>query len=109
MKSSDIKKDAYCLSKQVMIYLGQPTQMRLEDARKKLFHGKGKIWIKYWILGKHPEILTTNNPDNGWIDPGRGTGTAIVITDVLRANDWLATHHIDWSAPDPRTLANRVK
>lgn len=80
--------------------------MTFEEARKMLFHGKSRDWIKHWIFKAHPEVLTTNG---GWVTPPRGGGVPIQVVDVDAARQWLEKHkhQIDWSAPEPITLYRR--
>lgn len=80
--------------------------MTFEEARKLLFHGKSRQWIKLWIFKQHPEVLTTNG---GFITPPKGGGVPIQVIDVPAAQEWLKKnqHTIDWSAPEPITLMRR--
>lgn len=83
------------------------SDMKFEDARFKLFHGKSREWIKYYILQQYPSVLTTNG---GWITPPTGKGVRIKVVDVNTAQEWLKDHNtkIDWNAPEPITLKRRI-
>ena len=80
--------------------------MTFEEARKMLFHGKSRDWIKLWIFKQHPDVLTT---EGGWITPPKGGGVPIQVIDVPAAKEWLKKnqHTIDWSAPEPITMRRR--
>lgn len=84
--------------------LAEPQTMDFGEACQKLFHGKSKEWVKYWIMSKHPEILTTHG---GWLTPARGRGAKIEVVDVDRAKQWMAENadKIRWDGKEPRTLA----
>ena len=86
---------------------GKHSDMKFEDARFELFHGKSREWIKYYILQQYPETLTTNG---GWITPPTGKGVRIKIVNVDGAKAWIKDHEskIDWSAPEPITLKRRM-
>lgn len=81
--------------------------MKFEDARFKLFKGKSREWIKYYILGHYPEVLTTNG---GWITQPEHQGIRIKVVNVKAAKEWLAKNEskIDWNAPEPVTLRRRM-
>lgn len=81
--------------------------MKFEDARKKLFKGKSREWIKCYILRQYPETLTTNG---GWITPPEHQGIRIKVVNVNAAKKWLSENEqkIDWSAPEPITLKRRM-
>lgn len=93
------------ITEQLALLLSGSNCMGLEKARHVLFRGKGKNWVKYYILSK-PEVWDVNG---GWCTKPSGRGKAIIITDVIKAREWLSSHTIDWNAPDPMTLKNRLK
>lgn len=80
--------------------------LSLTEARKVLFHGKSREWIKYYLIGKYPEITAPG----GWMTAPSGTGHRIKVLDVDRAKKWLADHatKIDWDSPEPITLKRRM-
>lgn len=93
------------LAERLAVLLTASNSMTFKEARVKLFHGKGTRWIKYYILQRYDDIFTDTG---GWITRPRGKGSRIVVTDVVKAREWLADHRIDWSAPDPLTLEKNL-
>lgn len=85
----------------------QPTEMKFDEARKQLFHGKSREWIKYYLIGRYPEILTNHG---GWLTPPLRQGVRIKVINVAQAHKWLDENQskIDWSAPEPVTLKRRA-
>lgn len=85
----------------------EPATMKFDTARHELFHGKSREWIKYYILNRYPEVLSTND---GWITPPRHQGIRIKVLDVKAAKKWLSENQqkIDWTAPEPVTLKRRA-
>ncbi|WP_295731175.1 DUF771 domain-containing protein [uncultured Limosilactobacillus sp.] len=85
----------------------EPSTMKFEDACRELFHGKSREWVKYYIMGQHPEVLTDHG---GWITPPKHKGVRIKVIDVKAAKKWLAEneHKLDWTAPEPITLKRRA-
>lgn len=75
-------------------------------ARKNLFMGKSYSWIKYWIIGKYPEILVKNG---GWLTEPAGSGHPVKVVSEKQARKWLDDNRqkIDWNSPEPITLARR--
>ncbi|MGE9909785.1 hypothetical protein ACQRAH_06580, partial [Limosilactobacillus reuteri] len=45
------------------------TSMSFTEARKSIFFGKSVEWIDFWIVEKHPEVLTNNNSKTGFMTP----------------------------------------
>lgn len=77
--------------------------MSFEEARHKLFHSKSRDWIRFYIIDRHPEILTSRG---GWLTDSHGKGSRVIVTDSLRAKLWLMqATDIDWSQPEPKSLA----
>lgn len=76
-------------------------------ARKNLFANRSYSWIKYWVIAKHPEILTENG---GWLTKPDGPGKPVKVISEKAARKWLAENEkkIDWSAPEPVTIARRM-
>lgn len=85
----------------------QPYDMSFAQAQKALFHNKSRDWIKYYLIHKHPEILTING---GWITPPVKKGVRIKVIDVLAAKEWIKQNQnkIDWNAPEPITIKRRM-
>ena len=97
---------ATLISSRVVAQLSQPTnELSMTDARHILFHGKSPSWIKYYLIGKHPEILAENG---GWITRPQGTGKPIKVINVLQAKQWMANAKIDWYSPEPITIVRRL-
>lgn len=77
--------------------------MSFEEARRELFHSKSREWIQFYIISRHPEILTSRG---GWLTDSHGKGSRVIVTDSLRAKLWLIqATDIDWSMPEPKSLA----
>lgn len=77
--------------------------MSFEEARRELFHSKSRDWIRFYIIDRHPEILTSRG---GWLTDSHGKGSRVIVTDSLRAKLWLMqATDIDWSSPEPKSLA----
>lgn len=77
--------------------------LSFEEARRELFHSKSRDWIRFYIIGRHPEILTSNG---GWLTDSHGKGSRVIVTDSLRAKLWLMqATDIDWSQPEPKSIA----
>ncbi|MCC4482466.1 hypothetical protein [Limosilactobacillus reuteri] len=74
-----------------------------KKAKVLIFCGKSTEWINYWLVHKHPEILTTNG---GWLTPARGRGKRRYVVSVSAAKIWMYEHKdvIDWTQPEPKTL-----
>lgn len=85
----------------------EPTTLKFDEARRELFHGKSRDWIKYYILRKYPEVLVNNG---GWITKPEHRGVRIKVLDVEAAKKWLSenTQKIDWTAPEPITLKRKA-
>lgn len=85
----------------------EPTTMKFDDARRELFHGKSRDWIKHYILRKYPEVFVENG---GWITKPQRRGVRIKVLDVKAAKKWLKENRskIDWNAPEPVTLKRRA-
>lgn len=84
-----------------------PTEMKFDTARRELFHGKSREWIKYYLIHRYPEILTTHG---GWLTPPAHQGVRIKVINVNQAKKWLDANgaKIDWQAPEPITLKRRA-
>lgn len=93
------------LAERLAVLLTTSNSMSFKEARVGLFHGKGTRWIKYYILDRYDDIF---DDAGGWITRPRGKGCRIVVTDVIKAREWLLDHRIDWSAPDPLTIENNL-
>lgn len=80
-----------------------PRSMDFDTACRELFRGHSREWVKYWVMSKHPEILTD---EGGWITPARGRGAKIEVVDVDRAKKWMSEHGqtIRWEGKEPKTL-----
>ena len=77
--------------------------LSFEEARRELFHSKSREWIRFYIVDRHPEILTSRG---GWLTDSHGKGSRVIVTDSLRAKLWIMqATDIDWSAPEPKSLA----
>lgn len=109
MTDLDYEKLADLISTKIIFKLKkeQDHQRSFDWSRKNLFGNHSKAWIKYWIIGKHPEILTDNG---GWLTPPAGTGHPIKIVSEKQARQWLETNksRIDWNAPEPITLKRKA-
>lgn len=99
------KRSINLLAERLAVLLTASNTMSFKEARVKLFHGKGTRWIKYYILNRYDDIFDENG---GWITRPAGKGSRIVVTNVIRAREWLADHRIDWSAPDPLTIEKNL-
>lgn len=89
------------LAERLAILLAPSNSMTFKEARHELFHDKGARWIKYYILNRHDDVF---DDAGGWITRPHGRGSRIIVTNVIKAREWLADHRIDWNAPDPITL-----
>lgn len=77
--------------------------MSFEEARRELFHSKSREWIRFYIIDRHPEILTSRG---GWLTDSHGKGSRVIVTDSLRAKLWLMqATDIDWSMPEPKSIS----
>lgn len=93
------------LAERMAVLLTPSNSMSFSEARHQLFHSKGTRWIKYYILDRYDEVFTDRG---GWITRPSGKGSRIIVTNVIRAREWLADHNISWNAPDPLTLAKNL-
>lgn len=86
-----------------LLYIQQTRDLSFEEARKQIFHGKSREWIRYYIIRMHKEILTSHG---GWLTDPRGRGSRMIVTDSIRAKQWaLNVRDVDWSLPDPKNIA----
>ena len=86
-----------------LLYIQQTRDLSFEEARKQIFHGKSREWIRYYIIRTHEDILTSHG---GWLTDPRGRGSRMIVTDSIRAKQWaLNAHDIDWSLPEPKNFA----
>lgn len=86
------------------------TSMSFTEARKSIFFGKSVEWIDFWIVEKHPEVLTNNNSKTGFMTPKLGKGHPRYITSVNLAKIWIFKNRskIDWTAPEPKTFRKNL-
>lgn len=103
MNINELVKQVKELQKLVLALTDQ--SMRFSQARKEIFHGKSPEWVEFWIVQKHPEVLTSNNQKTGFITPRLGSGHPRYITSVNLAKLWLFDNRakIDWTLPEPKT------
>lgn len=86
-----------------LMYIQQTRDLPFKEARKQIFHGKSREWIRYYIIRTHEEILTSHG---GWLTDPRGRGSRMIVTDSVRAKQWVINaHDIDWSLPEPKNIA----
>lgn len=109
MSDLDYEKLADLISTQLVVKLkkDQDHQRDFSWAVKNIFAGKSRQWIKYWIISKHPEVLTKND---GWLTEPAGPGKPIRVISEKAAREWLKENSskIDWNAPEPVTIRRRA-
>lgn len=109
MNDLDYEKLADLISTQLVVKLkkNQDHQRDFAWAIENIFARKSRQWIKYWIISKHPEILSKNG---GWLTEPCGPGKPIRVISEKAAREWLKENSskIDWTAPEPVTIRRRA-